>query len=102
MAASQPVRMNWHPNMKHNEVERELQFRGRVRVQLRNADGTLCSSEFPTRESIMQHVASKIPQLKTRQNKPNELQPQPQTSGAAASGGAGGGGGGKKGKGKRR
>ncbi|XP_064547498.1 signal recognition particle 19 kDa protein [Drosophila montana] len=157
MAASPPVRMNWHPNMKHTEVERwiciypayinskktrqegrrlpkencvenptyveirdvlsvsnvqfvvenkqycreksrELQFRGRVRVQLRNADGTLCNSEFSTRESIMRHVAGKIPQLKTRQNKPNDPQPQPQSSGA----GAGGGGGGKKGKGKRR
>ncbi|XP_034103088.1 signal recognition particle 19 kDa protein [Drosophila nasuta] len=164
MAAAGPVRTNWHPNMKHSEVERwiciypayinakktrqegrrlpkencvdnptyveirdvlsvanlhfvvenkqycreksrEVQFRGRVRVQLRNADGTLCNNEFATRESIMKHVASKIPQLKTRQNKPNEPQPQPQSSGAAAGssgGGGGGGGGGKKGKGKRR
>ncbi|KAH8397543.1 hypothetical protein KR222_009104 [Zaprionus bogoriensis] len=163
MAASPPVRTNWHPNMKHNEVERwiclypayinskktrqegrrlpkencvenptyveirdvlsvsnlhfavenkqycreksrEIQFRGRVRVQLRNADGTLCNSDFPTRESIMQHVAGKIPQLKTRQNKSSEPQAQQQSSGAGAGsgGGGGGGGGGKKGKGKRR
>ncbi|XP_017862726.1 PREDICTED: signal recognition particle 19 kDa protein [Drosophila arizonae] len=156
MAASQPVRMNWHPNMKHNEVERwiciypayinskktrqegrrlpkencvenptyveirdvlsvsnlqfvvenkqycreksrELQFRGRVRVQLRNADGTLCNKDFSTRESVIKYVAGKIPQLKTRQNKTNDPQPQLQSSGAGA-----GGGGGKKGKGKRR
>ncbi|XP_030372918.1 signal recognition particle 19 kDa protein [Scaptodrosophila lebanonensis] len=161
MAASPPIRTNWHPNMKHSEVERwiciypayinskktrqegrrlpkencvenptyieirdvlsvsnlhfavenkqysrersrELQFRGRIRVQLRNADGTLCNGEFATRESIMHHVASRIPQLKTRQNKPSgetfhQQQPQQQPST-----GAGGGGGGKKGKGKRR
>lgn len=82
------------------EKSRELQFRGRVRVQLRNADGTLCNKEFATREAVMKHVAGKIPQLKTRQNKPNEPQAQQQSSGAGGS--SGGGGGGKKGKGKRR
>ncbi|ALC43778.1 Srp19 [Drosophila busckii] len=166
MAAASPVRTNWHPNMKHSDVERwiclypayinskktrqegrrlaknecvdnptyveirdvlsvasmqfvienkqycreksrELQFRGRVRVQLRNADGSLCNPNFPTRESVMKHVASKIPQLKTRQNKPNEPAAQQQSGGgggaaAASSAGGGGGGGGKKGKGKRR
>ncbi|EDW73402.1 uncharacterized protein Dwil_GK16666 [Drosophila willistoni] len=89
------------------EKSRELQFRGRVRVQLRNADGTLYNNEFPTREAIMLHVASKIPQLKTRQNKPggegsgaaHHQQSQQQSGGTA---GASGGGGGKKGKGKRR
>ncbi|BFF98105.1 signal recognition particle 19 kDa protein [Drosophila madeirensis] len=88
------------------EISREIQFRGRIRVQLRNADGTLCSKDFPSRESIMQYIAGKIPQLKTRQNKPGGEsfhQPQPQSSGSgAAGGGGGGGGGGKKGKGKRR
>ncbi|KAH8262552.1 signal recognition particle 19 kDa protein [Drosophila bipectinata] len=161
MAAAVPTRANWHPNMKHSDMERwiciypayinskktrqegrrlpkencvenptyieirdvlsvtnlqflvenmkycrekssEIQFRGRVRVQLRNADGTLFNNDFPSRESIMIHIASKIPQLKTRQNKSGDSfhqQSQPQSSG---SGNTGGGGGGKKGKGKRR
>ncbi|XP_016924601.1 signal recognition particle 19 kDa protein [Drosophila suzukii] len=161
MAAAAPMRQNWNPSIKHNEMERwiciypayinskrtrqegrrlpkencvdnptyieirdvlsvsnlqflmenmkycrekssELQVRGRVRVQLRNADGTLFNNDFPSRESIMLHIASKIPLLKTRQNKPGESyhqQSQPQSS---ASGSGGGGGGGKKGKGKRR
>ncbi|EDV50491.1 signal recognition particle 19 kDa protein [Drosophila erecta] len=84
------------------ENSNELEFRGRVRVQLRVADGTLYNSDFATRESIMMHIASKIPQLKTRQNKTGDSyhqQSQPQSN---ASGSGGGGGGGKKGKGKRR
>ncbi|EDV39068.1 uncharacterized protein Dana_GF25121 [Drosophila ananassae] len=162
MAAAVPTRANWHPNMKHSDMERwiciypayinskktrqegrrlpkencvenptyieirdvlsvtnlqflvenmkycrekssELQYRGRVRVQLRNADGTLFNNDFPSRESIMIHIASKIPQLKTRQNKSGDSfhqQSQPQSSGSGNS--SGGGGGGKKGKGKRR
>lgn len=85
------------------EKSSELQYRGRVRVQLRNADGTLFNNDFPSRESIMIHIASKIPQLKTRQNKSGDSfhqQSQPQSSGSGNS--SGGGGGGKKGKGKRR
>ncbi|EDX09552.1 signal recognition particle 19 kDa protein [Drosophila simulans] len=83
------------------ENSSEMEFRGRVRVQLRNVDGTLYNNDFPTRESIMLHIASKIPQLKTRQNKPGDSyhqQSQPQSNAS----GSGGGGGGKKGKGKRR
>ncbi|KAH8378935.1 hypothetical protein KR009_002144 [Drosophila setifemur] len=164
MAAAVPTRTNWHPNMKHNEMERwiciypayinskktrqegrrlpkencvdnptyieirdvlsvtnlqflvenmkycrekssELHYRGRVRVQIRNADGSVFNNDFPTREAVMEHIASKIPQLKTRQNKTGDSfhqqsQPQPTASGSGA--GGGGGGGGKKGKGKRR
>ncbi|KAH8270169.1 hypothetical protein KR018_005098 [Drosophila ironensis] len=163
MAAAAPTRANWHPNMKHNEMERwiciypayinskktrqegrrlpkencvenptyieirdvlsvtnlqflvenmkysreksrEPQFIGRVRVQLKNADGTLYNNDFPTREAVMLHIAGKIPQLKTRQNKSGDSfhqqsQAQPSSSGSGA---GGGGGGGKKGKGKRR
>lgn len=82
----------------------ELQFRGRIRVQMRNDDGSFCNPELNSRESIMMYVSTRIPQLKTRQAKPGgeaqpqyQQQPQQQTSG-----GGGGGGGGKKGKGKRR
>ncbi|XP_016955272.1 signal recognition particle 19 kDa protein [Drosophila biarmipes] len=161
MAAAAPMRQNWNPSIKHNEMERwiciypayinskrtrqegrrlpkencvdnptyieirdvlsvsnlqflmenmkycrekssELQVRGRVRVQLRNADGTLFNKDFPSRESIMLHIASKIPLLKTRQNKPGESYHQQSQTQSSASGSGGGGGGGKKGKGKRR
>jgi len=159
MAASPPVRTNWHPNKKHSEVERwvciypayinskktrqegrrlpkencvenptyveirdvlsvtnlrvgvenkqycreksrELQYRGRIRVQMRNDDGTACNAELASREAIMLYITSKIPQLKSRQNKTAEAYQQPQAQTQQASGG--GGGGGKKGKGKRR
>jgi len=47
-------------NMKYcREKSSELQVRGRVRVQLRNADGTLFNNDFPSRESIMLHIASR-------------------------------------------
>ena len=73
------------------ECSKEPLYRGRVRVQLRNDDGTLCNSKFDTRESIMCYIGEMIPKLKTRQMK----------SGGDASQGGGGGGKGKKGKGRR-
>ncbi|XP_061397756.1 signal recognition particle 19 kDa protein [Musca vetustissima] len=159
MAAAAPVRTNWHPAMKHSDMERwiciypayinskktrqegrrlpkencvenptyaeirdvlaasqirvavenkqycreksrELQYRGRIRVQLRNDDGTFCNPEFTSREAFMLHVASKIPQLKSRQARPGGEAPQQAQHQQTSSGG--GGGGGKKGKGKRR
>ncbi|XP_075162625.1 signal recognition particle 19 [Haematobia irritans] len=81
------------------EKSRELQFRGRIRVQLRNDDGSFCNSEFTSRESLMLLAASRIPQLKSRQAKPSGEVPQQQQQSTS---GGGGGGGGKKGKGKRR
>jgi signal recognition particle subunit SRP19 len=50
----------------------ELLFRGRVRVQLKNDDGTPFSKDYPTRESLLVHIGKTIPQLKSRQNKPTE------------------------------
>lgn len=67
---------------------------------MRNDDGTPCNPELATRESIMLYIASRIPQLKSRQNKSGDFHQQPQTQAQAS--GSGGGGGGKKGKGKRR
>ena len=81
------------------EKSRELQYRGRIRVQMRNDDGTSCDPRFPTRESIMLYIASKIPQLKSRQNKSGDTSQHTQSQAQQSSGG---GGGGKKGKGKRR
>ncbi|KAM7359173.1 signal recognition particle 19 [Cochliomyia hominivorax] len=80
------------------ERSRELKFRGRIRVQMRNDDGSFCNPEFTSREAIMLYVANKIPQLKTRQGKPGgEASNQYQQVQQASSSG-----GGKKGKGKRR
>lgn len=51
------------------ERSKEMLYRGRIRVQLRNDDGSLCNPKFSTRESLMIHVAEMIPKLKTRQVK---------------------------------
>ena len=58
------------------ERSKEMLYRGRIRVQLRNDDGTPLKPEFPTRESVMKYVGESIPKLKTRQNRPTEQQPQ--------------------------
>lgn len=55
-------------------------FIGRIRVQIKNDDGSPCNQLFPTRDSIMIHVGEMIPKLKTRQAKP-EQQQQQQSSG---------------------
>ncbi|XP_017772080.1 PREDICTED: signal recognition particle 19 kDa protein [Nicrophorus vespilloides] len=68
------------------ERSKELLYRGRIRVQLKNDDGTLYSDKFPTRESLMVHLGEMIPKLKTRQAKPVADQQQ-QTHGKGKKGG---------------
>ncbi|GJQ69594.1 hypothetical protein Trydic_g6688 [Trypoxylus dichotomus] len=72
------------------ERSKELLYRGRIRIQLRNDDGTPYSPNFPTRDSLLYHLGEMIPKLKSRQTKPSMEQAQ-----------ASGGGKGKKGKGRR-
>ncbi|KAL1491975.1 hypothetical protein ABEB36_012485 [Hypothenemus hampei] len=57
------------------ERSKELLYRGRIRVQLKNDDGSLCNSSFPTRDSLLLHLGDMIPKLKSRQNKPASEQP---------------------------
>lgn len=71
------------------ERSKELLFRGRIRVQLKNDDGSLCKPEFPTRESIMYHLGDMIPKLKSRQNKSSGDQQQPSSSGSGKGKGKG-------------
>ncbi|KAG8197040.1 hypothetical protein JTE90_004309 [Oedothorax gibbosus] len=41
-------------------------FRGRVRVQLKNDDGTLYNPKFGSRKDLLVYIASSIPKLKSR------------------------------------
>merc|ERR1712059_34918 len=52
------------------ERSKEPMFRGRFKVQLKQADGELLKENFPTRESIMNHLGENIPLLKHRVNPP--------------------------------
>ncbi|XP_022907516.1 signal recognition particle 19 kDa protein [Onthophagus taurus] len=72
------------------ERSKEALFRGRIRVQIKNEDGTSCVAKFASRDSVMLHLGEMIPKLKTRQVKPS---PEPSQ--------ASGGGKGRKGKGRR-
>ncbi|XP_013190367.1 signal recognition particle 19 kDa protein [Amyelois transitella] len=58
------------------ERSKEMLFRGRIRVQLKNDDGSPIKEEFPSRESVMKYLGETIPKLKTRQNRPADQQPQ--------------------------
>ncbi|CAJ0593286.1 unnamed protein product [Cylicocyclus nassatus] len=49
------------------EQDREPENRGRVRVQLKNDDGTPKNKDYPTRTALLKYVATMIPKLKTRQ-----------------------------------
>ena len=40
------------------ERSREFEFRGRIRVQLKNDDGSPHLEKFQTRESIMEHLGN--------------------------------------------
>jgi len=78
------------PKFYPRELIKEPEHKGRVRVQLRNEDGSPVNPAFPTRESLFLYCGDKIPQLKSRVFK----------SGAEAQGAQGGAK--KKGKGGRR
>lgn len=68
-------------------------YRGRIRVQLKNDDGSPFNTDFPTRDSVLLHLGKMIPQLKSRQtNRPDVASTQQTATGGGA----------KKGKGKRR
>ena len=77
--------------------------KGRVRVQLKNSDGTPFNNEYKTRKDILYMLSEMIPKLKGRQTKAatggsgtSESSTQQQPSGGGTSGGAN-----KKGKKKR-
>ncbi|XP_008832532.1 signal recognition particle 19 kDa protein [Nannospalax galili] len=55
--------------MYSREWNRDVQYRGRVRVQLKQDDGSLCLVQFPSRKSVMLYAAEMIPKLKTRTQK---------------------------------
>lgn len=74
------------------ERSKELLYRGRIRVQLKNDDDTPVKPEFPTRDSLLVYVGATIPKLKTRQGKQTAGEHAPQASSSSS----------KKGKGKGR
>ncbi|XP_033098106.1 signal recognition particle 19 kDa protein-like [Anneissia japonica] len=49
--------------------EQNREPRGRIRIQMRNEDGTPRLPQFATRKSIMYYIGESIPKLKTRQQK---------------------------------
>ncbi|XP_062854377.1 signal recognition particle 19 kDa protein [Trichomycterus rosablanca] len=51
------------------EWNRDVQFRGRVRVQIKQEDGNLCLEKFTSKKDLMFYVAEMIPKLKTRTQK---------------------------------
>ncbi|XP_035377685.1 signal recognition particle 19 kDa protein isoform X1 [Electrophorus electricus] len=55
--------------MYPREWNRDGQFRGRVRVQVKKEDGSLCQDKFTCKKDIMFYVAEMIPKLKTRTQK---------------------------------
>ncbi|AWP07711.1 putative signal recognition particle 19 kDa protein isoform 2 [Scophthalmus maximus] len=55
--------------MHPKEWNRDVQFRGRVRVQLKQEDGVFCQDKFSSRKDLMFYVAEMIPKLKTRTQK---------------------------------
>ncbi|TKR95321.1 hypothetical protein L596_009507 [Steinernema carpocapsae] len=57
------------------DPNREPHFQGRVRVQLKNDDGSPCNEKFTNRQSLMKYACEMIPMLKTRQGGSSNSQP---------------------------
>ncbi|KAJ8665024.1 hypothetical protein QAD02_006686 [Eretmocerus hayati] len=75
------------------ERSKELLYRGRIRVQLKNDDGSPFNKDYPTRDSLLAFIGTSIPKLKTRQGKQTSGEQAAQQTSASTS---------KKGKGKGR
>jgi len=54
------------PKFYSREVSKEPERQGRVKVQLKNDDGTAVNPAYPTRESLFLYCGDKIPTLKSR------------------------------------
>lgn len=87
------------------EKSKELLHRGRIRIQLKTDNGLPVNADFPTRDSVLLHLGTMIPQLKTRQGSRASSVPdagqlaaqqQAQAGGSGAGGAKKGGKGGKK------
>nr|XP_025721269.1 signal recognition particle 19 kDa protein-like [Callorhinus ursinus] len=69
IAEGRRIPINEKNKMYSREWNRDVQYRGRVRVQLKQEDGSLCLVQFPSRKSVMLYIAEMIPKLKTRTQK---------------------------------
>lgn len=75
----------------------ELLHRGRIRVQLKNEDGSAINPDLANRRQILKYVGQMIPQLKSRIANPKGGEPPVQSTSSTQQGGAN-----KKGKNKKR
>ncbi|XP_046740584.1 signal recognition particle 19 kDa protein [Diprion similis] len=63
------LRVGVENKLHPRERSKELLFRGRIRVHLKNDDGTPVQPNFPTRDSVLLHLGTTIPKLKVRQTR---------------------------------
>lgn len=63
------------------EESREPQYRGRLRVQLKNADGSLINEQFKDKDDLLFYLVEMIPKLKTRSGNQQQQQQQNQQGG---------------------
>lgn len=63
------------------EESREPQHRGRIRVQLKNADNTLMKEQFQTKDDLLFYLIEMIPKLKGRSSNQQAQQANQQGGG---------------------
>jgi signal recognition particle subunit SRP19 len=63
------------------EESREPQQRGRVRVQIKNADETLIKEQFKTKDDLLFYLVEMIPKLKSRTGNQQQQQQNQQGGG---------------------
>jgi signal recognition particle subunit SRP19 len=78
-----------------SSILQELLHRGRIRLQLKNEDGTAINPDLANRRQILKYVGQMIPQLKSRIANPKGGEAPVQAASTQQ-------GGNKKGKGKKR
>ncbi|XP_031214781.1 signal recognition particle 19 kDa protein-like isoform X2 [Mastomys coucha] len=61
--------------MYSREWNHDVQYRGRVPVQLKEEDGNLCLLQFPICKSVMLYITEMIPTPKTKTQKSGGADP---------------------------
>ncbi|XP_057615224.1 signal recognition particle 19 kDa protein-like [Chionomys nivalis] len=74
-AEGRQISISKENKMYSREWNRDIQYRGRVQVQLKQEDGSLRLVQFLSRKSVMLCVAEMITKLKTRTQKTGGADP---------------------------
>ncbi|RZF46710.1 hypothetical protein LSTR_LSTR002573 [Laodelphax striatellus] len=81
--ATTGLKMGVENKLYPRERSKEMVYRGRIRVQLKDDDGKPINNDFPSRDSILLYLCNMIPKLKSRASKQGGSDQNTQSGGSS-------------------